>query len=340
MKIGLSHVVILGAGASRAAFPTGDVNGSRLPLMADLVETVGINALLEQNGIEYRGRNFEELYDDLCRNPESKFLAEEINERTYEYFSRLSLPKDLTIYDRLVLSLRGKDAIATFNWDPLLALAYRRNSNMGALPRLISLHGNTAIGVCEKDKIKGINGNRCVTCGNLLQPSTLLYPIKQKKYSDDPFLMSEWSEFGSHLGHAYFLTIYGYSAPSADLEAVELIRKNWGENKYRDIAEIEIIDIRPREESIRSWQRLIVRQHFGTMDHFKYSHLSRHPRRSCEALFQATMQNDPWPNNFTPEEATLEEFQNWIRPLILEEQTAEKDGYSGLPCEQLKKRYY
>ena len=29
------HLVVLGAGASRAAFPDGDKNGKRLPLMAD-----------------------------------------------------------------------------------------------------------------------------------------------------------------------------------------------------------------------------------------------------------------------------------------------------------------
>jgi hypothetical protein len=173
MKIGLSHVVILGAGASRAAFPKGDISGLKLPLMTDLMETVGITELLESRGIEYRGKNFEDLYDDLCRNPDLQSIVEEINESVYEYFYRLSLPSNLTIYDRLILSLRGKDVIATFNWDPLLALAFRRNSHMGDLPRVVSLHGNVAIGICEKDKVKGINGAMCGFCGDRLQPSNL-----------------------------------------------------------------------------------------------------------------------------------------------------------------------
>ena len=41
------HVVLLGAGASRAAFPNGEDAGKRLPLMNDFVETLELAALLE-----------------------------------------------------------------------------------------------------------------------------------------------------------------------------------------------------------------------------------------------------------------------------------------------------
>ncbi|MHA1748548.1 MAG: hypothetical protein ACTSXN_02865 [Promethearchaeota archaeon] len=34
-----------------------------------------------------------------------------------------------TIYDYLILSLRKKDVIATFNWDPLLVQAAWKNRN-------------------------------------------------------------------------------------------------------------------------------------------------------------------------------------------------------------------
>jgi hypothetical protein len=39
------HVVILGAGASLAAFPNGDRNGRRLPLMKDFVDVVALRGL-------------------------------------------------------------------------------------------------------------------------------------------------------------------------------------------------------------------------------------------------------------------------------------------------------
>jgi len=341
MKIGLPHVVVLGAGASRAAFPQGDRNGLKLPLMNDLVETVGLGDLLDSSGIDYEGKNFEDVYDDLSRNPATILIVRDINDRIYDYFCQISLPTSLTIYDRLVLSLRKKDLIATFNWDPLLALACRRNSHLAESPRIVSLHGNVAIGICEKDKTKGINGDPCAVCRERLQPSQLLYPIKQKNYTDDPFLKNEWDELEWYLERAYFLTIFGYSAPSADVEAVRLMKKVWHKNKYRDLAEIELIDIKPSDELVKSWRGFIVRQHYGTMREYGHSHLSRYPRRSCEGLFMATMQNMPWPNNFPPEEMPLEEYQGWIRLLILEEKNKENDdhGFSGLPCDKLREIY-
>ena len=64
-RMGKPHVVILGAGASRQAFPDGDNNGKRLPLMRDFVETLELDAVLTKYKIEYEGKNFEEVYSDL-----------------------------------------------------------------------------------------------------------------------------------------------------------------------------------------------------------------------------------------------------------------------------------
>ncbi len=58
------HVVLLGAGASRAAFPTGDVSGKRLPVMDDLVQTIGIAPLFEKFKIAPSGNP---LCQDSCR---------------------------------------------------------------------------------------------------------------------------------------------------------------------------------------------------------------------------------------------------------------------------------
>ena len=61
------HVVILGVGASLAPFPDGDKNGLRVPLMKDLVETVGLGDLLRANDIQFEGADFEALYDSLAK---------------------------------------------------------------------------------------------------------------------------------------------------------------------------------------------------------------------------------------------------------------------------------
>src|SRR3989338_3867178 len=169
------HVVLLDAGASLASFKEGDAYKRILPLMNNFVEVVGLNKLLEKNEINYNNQNFEEIYNDLSENEKYNALVRSIEEKTFEYFSQLKIPSTPTIYDYLVLSLREKDIIATFNWDPLLLQAYARNSGVKRLPRLEFLHGNVGMGVCVKDKVMGHIWNRCSKCKEFLKPVKLLY---------------------------------------------------------------------------------------------------------------------------------------------------------------------
>src|SRR5271167_2125724 len=60
------HVVILGAGASLAAFPDGDRNGRKLPVMRNFVEVVGLASLLSANGINPPYDDFEGIYSDIA----------------------------------------------------------------------------------------------------------------------------------------------------------------------------------------------------------------------------------------------------------------------------------
>jgi hypothetical protein len=69
------HIVILGAGASIAAFPDGDANGKKLPTMENLIEMLDLEPVLERGGVENRRRNFEDIYSELYENdPDSPFL--------------------------------------------------------------------------------------------------------------------------------------------------------------------------------------------------------------------------------------------------------------------------
>ena len=134
VSIGRPHVVILGAGASRAALPTGDRQRRRLPAMTDFVEVVGLQQMLDEAGIEWRNRNFEDVHSDLFSQSGQKALSGSVERAVFEYFAVLELPEHPTIYDRLVLSLRPKDIIATFNWDPFLIQALQRNNLNGKHP--------------------------------------------------------------------------------------------------------------------------------------------------------------------------------------------------------------
>jgi|SRR5690554_4033165 len=141
---GGGHVVILGAGASIAStFRNPEMNGKQLPSMDNFIEVVGLQDVVSAVPEKLRAKNFEQLYSNLHEdNPESDEIKE-IESRVQEYFGDMRLPEEPTIYDHLVLSLRPRDLIATFNWDPFLYQAFCRNSVFTKdLPLMSFLHGD------------------------------------------------------------------------------------------------------------------------------------------------------------------------------------------------------
>ena len=122
------HVVILGAGCSRAAWPNGDANGAKLPLMNDFLDTLQpLKPLLKDAGISADGRNFEKVYSEIHQMERTDFESE-AESIVRSYFRSLRLPSEPTLYDHLLLGLRAKDVIATFNWEPfLIQAAFQRS---------------------------------------------------------------------------------------------------------------------------------------------------------------------------------------------------------------------
>jgi len=331
------HVVILGAGASVASFPNGDANSKRLPLMNDLVEVVGLQRVLKAAGINTPGANFEAMYDELHSSGKHPDVVKEIERRVYDYFASMRLPQEPTMYDYLVLSLREKDLIASFNWDPLLIQAYARNVHIAKPPSIAFLHGNFGVGVCLEHSRCGYPEQCCLVCGKRFNPCRLLYPVKHKDYSADPFIADEWNELRNHLSWAYFVTIYGYSAPVTDVDARTLMLDVWKKNPSLELAEIEIIDVKPQDELRRTWGEFFVRHHYCICRDVFDSYLFRHPRRSCEAFASATLMMKPWMNNPFPRFQTLKDLQSWVQPLIEGENryNQKKEPFSEEPCPEL-----
>ena len=234
-----------------------------------------------------------------------------------------------------MLCLREKDVIATFNWDPFLLQAYMRNEvvTQTRRPQLAFLHGNVNVAVCNDCKVAGVNGRRCSRCGALMKPSKLLYPVKHKNYNDDLFIKTEWDVLRHKLSRAYFLTIFGYSAPTTDVEARSLMLEVWKENSTRELAEVEVIDIRPRKDLENTWQDFFFSHHYMTAKNVFRSYLFTHPRRSCDAFAAATLMCEPWHDNPFPQFKTLRSLQDWIGPLISEEERYKKENkaFSGDP---------
>lgn len=315
VSFGTPHVVILGAGASAAAFPTGDRNGRLVPLMADLIPKLGLDVALCEAGIPFAGRNFEAVYSDLAASDGKSELVQLIENRVHEYFAALELPDGPTLYDYLVLSLRKKDVIATFNWDPFLWRAAQRIYPHAPVPHLICLHGNVAIGYCSEHKTKGLLGQSCDACGRPLEPSRLLFPTTNKNYEADPAIAVEWSDLRKALQNAYLVTFFGYSAPRTDVAAVDLM-KSARANRDKRLDEIEIIDIKDEATLYETWRPLIFTHHFHCRSDFFESSLGAHPRRTCESVWSAMMALAPYRDTPAPKAGELDELYEWVEPYI------------------------
>jgi hypothetical protein len=83
------HIVILGAGASRACCPTGDRNGRTLPLMNDFIECVGIEEIIRKSGQNLSG-NFETIYSRIYRNGD-EYILSKLDAEIRTYFSQSGL---------------------------------------------------------------------------------------------------------------------------------------------------------------------------------------------------------------------------------------------------------
>ena len=319
------HVVILGAGASVAAFPHGDATGKKLPTMDNLVEFVGLRPILEDSGVDHR-QNFEELYSQLHEKEPTSPLLKTIESTIRNYFEEFQFPEKPNLYDHLVLSLRPKDIVATFNWDPFLYDAWERHRYAMPLPDIVHLHGNVRIACCIEHQVQGENGRYCPHCDKKLTPSRLLYPVATKNYADDPFINSEWKMIESSLRSAFTLTIFGYGAPETDKEAFELMTKAWKGKSPRELETMEIIDTKEKQALVERWKPFIPTFHCMHSKDFYKSGIAHFPRRSCEGLYVPTVLGkfaEPYP---LPKEIKFKELMSWLEPLIEAERLMPKSA--------------
>jgi hypothetical protein len=323
---GGGHVVILGAGASIAATRlNAELGGKVLPSMDNFIEIVGLSDVVDNLPDNLKSNNFEKLYSNLHKDNSSSNEIKEIEKRIWNYFSDMKLPNEPTVYDYLMLSLRSKDLIATFNWDPFLYQAWVRNSKFtDDLPYLAFLHGNVAIGYSPEDKRCGPSGMYARKDGGYFEPTKLLYPVEQKNYTDDEFINIEWTRLKywlSKKSNTVRVTIFGYGAPKSDVEAVSLLNDAWGTPDERDMEQFEIIDIRKETELRELWDNFIHSHHYDITDNYFGSSLAYNPRRTSESYFchyrpnspsEAFRQANPIPKDIK----TLDELWAWHKPLI------------------------
>ena len=332
--MGGRHIVILGAGASIAATQrNAERNGKVLPSMLNFIDIVGLEDIVAEVPVELRSPNFETLYGNLYASDPNSWLLDEIQGRIQDYFGSMQLSDEPTIYDYLMLSLRSKDHIATFNWDPFLYQAFCRVSKFTKnLPFMSFLHGTVALGYSKEDKRSGPIGYQCRRDGGVFEPVPLLYPIHQKNYNDNDFVIEAWDSLKAMLrkdSRSVRATIFGYGAPVSDVEAVNLLKAAWGTPDERAMEQFEIIDVVSEDELRKRWSGFIHSHHYDISDSYFGSSLAANPRRTCESYFnhyqaftidEAFRSNNPVPQNFK----TLEELWAWHQPLIDAELQANK----------------
>lgn len=312
------HVVILGAGASRAALANGDANGRILPLMANLLQVIpSIRGLLLEAGLEIDDSDFESTYGRIAKDDAYGAVTSRIETAIYDYFNLLALPPTPTIYDHLVMALREKDVIATLNWDPLLLQAAQRCSMPGvSLPRLLFLHGNVLAGFCETDSVHGYRGSRCSRCGQDLKPARLLYPIADKNYSSDPMIASHWKYLDGALQEAFMVTIFGYSGPASDASAIDVLQKAWRSNAQGEMNQLEIIDIQDAAKVRKTWLEFISFEHYEAHSGFFESWIAKHPRRTGEDYVRQYWEAQFVDDNNIPRDLDLAGTKLWYRTLV------------------------
>jgi hypothetical protein len=329
--LGRPHFVLLGAGATRAALPNGDRRGRTIPLMNEIAIELNLVDDFPDDLKDLAKTQFEFAYSQLFERAGEQLSV--LNSKINEYFKSFLIPSAPTAYDFLLLSLRKGDCVFSFNWDPILVQSLLRLQALGVteLPRLNFLHGNVAIGYCLEDHVTGlvdgpqVRAKQCSHCGLPFEPTQLLYPIGRKDYTKDQFIQQQWVEAKEILGSAYFFTVFGYSAPETDVEAVSILKDAWGTPDKRFMEQIEIIDAPgvPEETLHDRWESFINTHHYEIHDSFFESWLANHPRRGFEAYWNQYWLGELTENNPVPIEAhSLLELVAWYEPLIEVERAA------------------
>ena len=163
------------------------------------------------------------------------------------------------------------------------------------LPAIIFLHGNVKVGYCADCDRFGHYRLSCPDCKSPFSRTKLLYPIRHKNYNNDAFISNQWKIFEDFLSHAAIVTIYGYSAPKTDAEAIEKLQNAFTRiATNRSLDEIQVIE-RPsfnHNDISDAWVNLSSNVHnrLRIFDSYFDTYLAEFPRRSVEgAMLTGTL---------------------------------------------------
>jgi hypothetical protein len=162
--------------------------------------------------------------------------------------------------------------------------------------------------------------HKCPICANDVVRPPLLFPVTNKNYQADHYIARTWKWLQQELDAAYLLTIFGYRAPTTDVEANALLKNAWDPHKSPQYKTMEIIDIRSNAELEETWREFFPTTYYRLHNTFDESILNRYPRRSCESVFGIEMNGFDYAEEIgeycIPKTATWLQMHQWFKPLV------------------------
>jgi hypothetical protein len=174
-------------------------------------------------------------------------------------------------------------------------------------------------GYCEADRTVGLRGHICSRCGIPFSPTPLLYPVRHKDYATDTFIASQWNVLKRGFKKAFMITIFGYSGPKTDREAILAMKDAWGSTDDRIMEQTSFITLQSDEEISVGWGEFIHSHHYERHESFYESWIANHPRRTGEAHFAQYYDAKFVENNPIPRYPVFSEIWNWYENLISSE---------------------
>jgi len=193
-------------------------------------------------------------------------------------------------------------------------------------PEILFLHGNVGAGVCKDCMTFGLIQNYCRKCGKPYNVVPLLYPVEQKDYNSDIFIRDQWNVAKYYISKAGKVTIFGYSAPSSDKEASEILKAAF--SKHDGVHRLDAVEIIERpgfsaNEISETWQYFfsLTNYHSDIVDSFYNSSLAQAPRRTLQYQYQQYIKG--WwgqPKIHFSKQNTFESVETLLKPLLVNEE--------------------
>lgn len=109
------------------------------------------------------------------------------------------------------------------------------------------------------------------------------------------------------------ITIFGYSGPKTDKEALDAMKAAWGSTDERAMEQTAFISIQSDEEIVEAWEPFIHTHHYELSADFYDSWIAKHPRRTGEAYLNQFLEAKFISDNPVPQNVDLPGLWEWYQ---------------------------